>query len=521
MDQESNAKRWIILGVVVLVLVFGVVAIYKYFVKPTVDEASAKQEKEELLRKTSDGREYGKVIKVGNDDFPSYAVLRSEEMQRGMDPYDTRLYFVDDKGDYHARLSAIQSGELDMAVFTIDADLVSGASLNDFPGVIVAVLDKSNGADGIVCFKQAVPNADALNKRGAKIVALGDSPSETIARHLVANALPAIRGEQWLLATKSQDETLELMRKSARNLVQCYALWEPYLSLALEIPGTIKVYGSDMVSGTIVDVWMASRKFYAENEEMVMHTLESYFSALNHFNSIEGGLNELVMRDASGFGKTLTRAQADKIVSGILWANTMENYAFFGLLSREQSQGLPHIRLMIDQIAKFLVKTGKLASNPVEGREHILFTSDVLARMQRAGYRPASGGAEQIRGRKVLPKLAPEEWQRLTYIADLDAVEITFRPASSRLSGTAQRLLQEIVEQLDQWPSFYVEVTGRAMAGGDEQANRALAVARAQSVTQALVGKGVSENRLNARTEPQANHGMGRSVTFRLLQRPY
>lgn len=521
MDQESNAKRWIILGAVVVALAFGVIAVYKYMVKPTVDEAAAKEEKEELIRKTSDGREYARAIKFGHDDFPSYAPWRSEEMQRGMDAHDTRLYFVDDKGDYNARLSAIQSGELDMAVFTIDADLVSGASLNDFPGVIVAVIDKSNGADGVACFKQAVPNADALNRSGAKIVALGDSPSETISRHLVANALPAIRGEQWLVATKSQDETLEMMRKADRNLLQCYALWEPYLSIALEIPGTHKVYGSDMVSGTIVDVLMVSRKFLAQNDELTMHVLESYFNALAHVNSIEGAMAELIIRDAQSFGKSLTRAQADKIVSGIMWANTMENYAIFGLLSREQSQGLPHVRLMIDQIGKFLVKTGKLTKSPVEGKEEILFTSDVLSRMQRAGYRPASGVAEQIRGRKVLPKLAPEEWGRLVYVADLDAVEITFRPASSTLTGTANRLIQEIVEQLDQWPNFYVEVTGRAMAGGDEQANRALAVARAQAVTQALVVKGVSENRLHARTEPQANHGMGRSVTFRLLQRPY
>lgn len=521
MDQESKAKRWIIFGIIVVVLVFSIITVYKYTVKPSVDETAAKEAKEELIRKTSDGREYARAIRFGHDDFPSYAVLRSEEMQRGMDAYDTRLYFVDDKGDYNARLSAIQSGELDMAVFTIDADLVSGNRLNDFPGVMIAVIDKSNGADGIVCDKAAVPNAEALNRNGAKIVALKDSPSETIGRHLVAHALPAIRSEPWLIATGSQEETLEHLRKDDRHAFQCYALWEPYLSLALEIQGTHKVYGSDMVSGTIVDVLMVSRKFLAENSELTMHVLENYFNALAHVNSIDGAMAELIMRDAQRFGKSLTRAQADKIVSGILWANTMENYAFFGLLSREQSRGLPHMRLMIDQIGKFLVKTDKLAKNPVEGKEEILFTSDVLSRMQRAGYRPTSGSDEQIRGRKILPKLADEEWKRLVYIADLDAVEITFRPASSTLTGTAKRLIQEIIEQLDQWPSFYVEITGRAMAGGDEQANRVLSVARARSVTQALIVKGVNENRLHTRTEPQANHGKGRSVTFRLLQRPY
>lgn len=515
--QDSRAARWLGFGAIIIALGFGIAWVVKATLLPKME----KEKQEELIRRTSDGREYATVLKVGHDDFSSYAILRSSEMQTEMDRYDTRLYFVDDKADYGTRLRALKTGELDMAFFTIADDLVAGDALGEFPGVITWVYDKSNGADGIVCYEQAVPNADALNQSGAKIVALSDSPSETIARHLVANALPAIRSEQWLVATGSQDETLERLRKANREVRQCFALWEPSLSIALTIPGTINVYNSAMVSGTIVDVVMVRRELLDQNPELVQRVMESSFTVLNRLVAIEGGLAELVIRDAASFGKTLSRQQADKIVSGILWANTMENYALFGLLPREQSQGLPHIRMMVDQIARFLVKTGKLKRNPVEGNEQLLFTGDVLARMKSAGYKPADGQIEAIRGRKTLPKLTDEQWDRLVYVANLDAVEIAFRPSSTTLSGRANRLIDEIVEQLDNWPGFYVEVTGRAMAGGDDVVNRTLALERAQAVSDALIGKGVSPNRARTKSESQANHGLGRSVTFRLLQKTF
>src|SRR5205823_3043507 len=50
------------------------------------------------------------------------------------------------------------------------------------PGSIVLLLDETQGADAIIAFRDAFPSVDALNRPDLKIVGVGDSPSETLAR---------------------------------------------------------------------------------------------------------------------------------------------------------------------------------------------------------------------------------------------------------------------------------------------------------------------------------------------------
>ena len=59
------------------------------------------------------------------------------------------------------------------------------------------------------------------------------------------------------------------------------------------------------------------------------------------------------------------------------------------------------------------------------------------------------------------------------------------------------------------------------MAGGDREANLKLAHDRARVVAERLVALGISQNRVQTRANPSANHGHGRSVLFRLMQRSF
>ena len=85
----------------------------------------------------------------------------------------------DDGADYAARIRALQAGDAQLAVFTIDALLKASAELNEMPATIVALVDETTGADAIVAYKSKVPNIDALNAAETRFVLTPSSPSET------------------------------------------------------------------------------------------------------------------------------------------------------------------------------------------------------------------------------------------------------------------------------------------------------------------------------------------------------
>src|SRR5690606_23354589 len=97
-----------------------------------------------------------------------------------------KVELTDDGANYPQRLQKLASGELDMAVFTIDALMKSSADYKDIPATVVALVDETKGADAMVASKSRFPNIDSLNSSGLKIVCTKESPSETQARVIMA-----------------------------------------------------------------------------------------------------------------------------------------------------------------------------------------------------------------------------------------------------------------------------------------------------------------------------------------------
>ena len=50
---------------------------------------------------------------------------------------------VDDGADYSQRIEALQSGEIQLAAFTIDALITASAELGELPATIVALIDET------------------------------------------------------------------------------------------------------------------------------------------------------------------------------------------------------------------------------------------------------------------------------------------------------------------------------------------------------------------------------------------
>ena len=93
-----------------------------------------------------------------------------------------------------------------------------------------------------------------------------------------------------------------------------------------------------------------------------------------------------------------------------------------------------------------------------------------------------------------------------------------FARGTSTLTSRSQTVLDELMENLENWPQYYLLIRGNASLEGDLEANRALARARAKAAEAYLIQNGVSQNRVRALGgEPSGTT----SVSFVLGQTPY
>jgi len=519
-SKESRAMRVLGFGLGLTILSAIIFALV-YFVAMPIWQKSQ-------VAATSSGVKYDHQVTLCLDSFAGYAPLRSAYFRDRLGDSQIGLTVEDDGADYMARAKNLRSDRCNAAVMTIDADLVTGQSLNEYPevvtpGTIVWVLDQTKGADGIVTFKDVIPNVGALNRSDARIYATADSPSETLARHLKSGMLPELpNNNKWLEPQGSVDEVVKQIKKADRTMPYAYALWEPELSKAVAQYDMVVIYDSSHAPGIIVDVLVFSRDYMKNHPDKVQKIVEAYAKTLAYYEGSSGGMASLIMEDARLINADFDESDASRIASRIQWFNVTENYALFGLLPRYEAGGLQSLDQMIDTIAdRVLVRTGKLSEHPAKGRTHELYFDAVLRQMKAEQFHPGMGGVGSVRGNTELPALNPAEWGQLVVIGDLDATEIQFRRASAELSDQGKRDVSEIADQLRGFPTYYITVIGNTADKGDPDANRQLALQRADAVKAQLTSRGVSGNRVRTIAGDSTNGSAGQKVTFELAQQSY
>ena len=141
MSEDKSSKGCIVAVVWLVILVIAAVA-YRFLVTDPNEE--------QLQSDTGSDSRYTHEVKIQADLFSGYAVLRSEEMKKNLRLDQIRLTMVEDEADYDARLRALEDGDVEMAVFTIDSLIMAGAKLGRFPASIVMVIDETKGADAVL-----------------------------------------------------------------------------------------------------------------------------------------------------------------------------------------------------------------------------------------------------------------------------------------------------------------------------------------------------------------------------------
>ena len=243
-EAEGKGFKGCIVVVIWLVILAIIAVAVRYFY------TDPKEEK--LQSDTGSNSSYSHEVKIQADLFSGYSVLRSEEMKKNLRYDGIRLTMVADEADYSARLEALEDGDVQMAVFTIDSLLVAGAKLGRYPVSIVMVIDETVGADAVVAFDEGVKTVQDLNTSDAAFVLTPSSPSEFLARVVKSHfKLPKL-GNNWIVESDGSGAVFEIMKNADRTKKQAYVLWEPHVSQAKKIPGVKVLLDSSKIKGLIV-----------------------------------------------------------------------------------------------------------------------------------------------------------------------------------------------------------------------------------------------------------------------------
>jgi hypothetical protein len=255
---------------------------------------------------------------VEGDPWSGYAAFRDDGLLPG------KLRYVE-QIDQAARACDLTTGRADFIVTTI------GQYLRHKPdGVIVGVIDQSQGADALVLNSRLHPwltSADwlprlvaeyASHQQGSKKPVLaytGSSPSEELLTEL-ASSVETIRPGQFELVSVDQSATALGMLE--RNQAQAAVLWEPDTSAARAAGYTV-AHSSKDVPDAIVDVIVARRPLVARDPRAVAEFVEAYYAFIEGRQSSRAVLQDFIARDGH-----LDARQAESVVAGITLYTTAQ-----------------------------------------------------------------------------------------------------------------------------------------------------------------------------------------------------
>lgn len=322
---ERSKKGVLVAAIGWVVIIACLAAAYKFFVRPRSEE--------KLETETGSESRYKHELTIAADSFSGYCILRSELFRGQLKSEGVRLSVKDDGADYDSRIKAIRDGSVQMAVFTIDSLVTSSVAIGSpGPATIVMVIDETRGADAILAAKDGIKSIRDLDSPDARIVLTPNSPSEFLARTVIAHfSLPRLP-DKWRVEADGAREVYRMLSEAGGGERRAYVLWEPYVSRAVQ-EGARVLLDSSKLSGYIVDVLVAQREFLRGNPDLVGKVVSAYLRAAYSYARKPDGMAELVREDAEATGgEGLDEEQARSLVKGIQWKNTLENYAHFGLL---------------------------------------------------------------------------------------------------------------------------------------------------------------------------------------------
>jgi outer membrane protein OmpA-like peptidoglycan-associated protein/ABC-type amino acid transport substrate-binding protein len=460
---------------------------------------SLKRDLKEVLR-------FGRIketIHIGVDNWIGYFPLCGQEMQKRMRNAGYRIQCEDDNADYPARMKALSQGKLDFAVATVDSFILNGAK-EDFPGVMILVIDESKGGDAIVARKASFKSIEDLkNKQGYQVAFTPNSPSEHLLKSVSVHfEVPQLQSKStdWKVETNGSSEALQ---KILSSKVDVAVLWEPDVSRAISNPEIVKILGTEDTHKLIVDILLVGRRFLIEAPEVTKLLLANYFRTLKYYREHPDALASEVVEKV--------KLPADKVAAmlkGVELMGLYENAANWFGVGTAGGLGYEGLTDTIESTIQILVSNGDFSSNPIPNKDpYRLQNRTFIKDLYEQGFSGDSGfepeaskspGDLDSLERKFSP-LTEEQWKKLREIGTLKIRPVAFQSGTSDLDLGGKSELDKAAENLRHYPHFRVVVSGHTGLNGDPEANKILSDERAEAVKRYLmVTYNIDSNRLLA-----------------------
>lgn len=469
----------------VLILILGLVGIgaYKLF-------------NAAMLEKTQNQASDAKAnltIRMAGDSYLGYFFINSPEMKRQAAKRGIAIDFTNDGGAYADRLQKFSEGKYDGIVLPVNSYIQHGAKYN-YPGVIVASIAESKGADAIVGFANKLPTGKIgdLNDATLKVVYTGESPSSFLLDLTIVDfdLFNLARTDTWRQEVGGSGEAYQ---KAKNHEGDVFVMWEPDVSRALHnIPGLKPIWGSDGFSGYIVDVFVFRRDFVSAHHDDLVSFFEAYFSTMRAYASDHGRMIE-DMKVSTG----LKQDEIEPMLKKIVWHDLQENAAHqFGLNTGAGNNPIEGVVNTIIACTNVLVKTKRLPKDPL-GDPYRIVNSTILQAVHERLPNDIGGGAHK----REFSQLAESQWKSLKEIGTMRVEPISFRQGTSDLNQAGEAQVDKIADLIENhYPDARVMVKGHTGAGSDQIESMRLSQERAESVVQRLIAvHGLSANRLLAK----------------------
>ncbi len=456
------------------------------------------------VEKVSEAEKIKDTIRVAGDNYLGYWFITSHEFKYRLGQKGYAIAWFNDGGNYADRHQKFGEGKYDMMVLPVNSYLFHGKP--DYPGLIVAALSDSKGADNIVGYQENITGGterqvriNDLNNPALRIGVTPDSPSSFLLDvATVYFDLDKIKGGQGRVETNgSADAYQKLAEKDPqKRQVDVAVVWEPNVSQALQIPGVVSIFGSDQISGMIIDVFVVRDNVLKDKPEMVEAFFEAYFETLSYYSTNR----EEMIQEMAKTTVFKTEEMIKKALERIAWFDLKTNYEEWFSLggTSTQTEKKEKIVRTIIQVRDVMQEIGELKTDPLQGNPYRIINSKILERIYGKAIPEISRIGAVLPTVTAFPALSGIDWAKLRSIGTLKVSPITFDASTSRLTLEGAQVIDEAATLLIyNFPQYRVLIKGHTAPSGDEAANVALSQERADLVKNYLLQThGIDPNRI-------------------------
>ncbi|UBF28977.1 OmpA family protein [Kovacikia minuta CCNUW1] len=444
---------------------------------------------------SSDPQQQTQMTVLG-DTFSGYSTFRSAAFQQALKETGVSLRY-EDEFDQAKRAERMNQGQADLLVTTLDQFLKQKPQ-----GKIVALIDRTVGADAVVLNTKKYPNLKSLldlNQLVARarsqgqtlgMAFAGDTPSEYLAL-VLDTKFEAFQLQNFQIAKVGDaSEAWKLLQDPTKNTAIA-VLWEPFVTQARQRGYTVVLSSKDAPEA-IVDVLVASDRLLQSQPQKVSEFLEAYYRRI-----------DTNVRDAS---QLQTQIAEDGKLSAMDAAAVLQGIEFFTATEAKEWLTKGILTKRINSTAAVLTLTGRL--NQVPPQPEKLFTSQFITKaasntqtlidLVRADN-PSLANRLSGKGRAIAPtqKLNVSQVKAAPDIGNLQVQgEVSFGVGSADLTSDGTQTLAQLVQEINEFntQTVAVRVIGHTSRTGSASFNQSLSQQRAQVVVDYLRTRGIRHN---------------------------